>query len=145
MKVAGTWRYVYRAIDEHGEVIGDVCLPAEDASSGDGDVLPALRVHDEDAARPHEHVVDLRAAAAPGAGPPAVMQEREAARRQRRERAGHMSLGAVGDHPPFGGGARLGGPRVESVGERDETATLVARRPACLAHAHPPGAGAHRK
>jgi len=74
-------------------------------------------------------------------GPTAIVQEGVAARGQRRERAGHLPLGSVGDHPSFGRGACLGCAGVVGVSERDETARLVARRPACLAHAHPLGAG----
>jgi hypothetical protein len=124
-------------VGEPGQVVSDVSLTAEDAASRHGHVAPALRVHHEDTARPHEHVVDLRATTAPRAGPAAVVQEGVAARGQRRERAGDLALGTMGDHPPLGCGTRLSRASVMGVSERYETARLVARRPACLAHASP--------
>ena len=45
VKVAGRWRYVYRAIDQHGQIIDVYVSPRRDASAARHFFARALRVH----------------------------------------------------------------------------------------------------
>ena len=54
VKVAGVWRYVYRAVDQHGQVIDIYVSPRRDTAAARKFFEAALRVH----GRPTEVVTD---------------------------------------------------------------------------------------
>jgi len=49
VKVAGTWRYVYRAVDQHGQVIDVYVSKKRDAKSATRFFSAAIRAHGEPA------------------------------------------------------------------------------------------------
>jgi IS6 family transposase len=55
VKVAGRWRYVYRAIDQRGQIIDVYVSPRRDASAARQFFVKALRVH----GAPREVITDL--------------------------------------------------------------------------------------
>ncbi|MFT7601435.1 MAG: IS6 family transposase [Acidimicrobiales bacterium] len=55
VKVAGKWRYVYRAVNEHGQVIDVVVSPRRNIASAKSFLAQALDAHGE----PNEVVTDL--------------------------------------------------------------------------------------
>ncbi len=60
VKVAGTWRYVYRAVDQHGQVIDVYVSPKRDIAAARRFFTTALAAHGE----PDEVVTDLAPALA---------------------------------------------------------------------------------
>jgi transposase, IS6 family len=64
VKVAGTWRYVYRAVDEHGQVIDVYVSPRRDIAAARKFLTAALAACGEpdevvtDLARAFEHVIE---------------------------------------------------------------------------------------
>ena len=55
VKVAGRWRYVYRAVDQHGQVVDVYVSPRRDAAAARRFFAVAIAAHDE----PDEVVTDL--------------------------------------------------------------------------------------
>ena len=112
-------------VGETRKIVGDICLPAEDASRGDRHLSPCFGVDDEETTGTDHDMVDLGATACPR--PSAVVKEGVAGCGQWGETARNLTLSTGGDHPSLGGLAGLSSKPFMLSGLRLQPPTLHAR------------------